>query len=241
MLTLYQFRHSTFCLKTRMALHAKKIIYKVEEVTPGLGQIEIFQISGQKQVPIILDDNNQVISDSTKICEYIDNKNDNHKLFPEDPFLLAHAKLIEDWADTTMAFACKNSLLNASLENNDLRSALLPDEIPQSIKGIVNKLPLQKFGKVSKAFLNPKSNLELQKILESLSKALSKKQFLINDNLSIADISIAAQLSLLKFPSSSGQFLEGKGCPEFINNPYLESLFRWRDNLEEYLFSAKNQ
>ena len=67
------------------------------------------------------------------------------------------------------------------------------------------------------------------------------KKFLLNNNLSIADISIAAQLSLLKFPFSSGPFLVGKGCPEFINNPYLENLFIWRDNLEEYLFSANHQ
>ena len=57
MLTLYQFKHSAFCLKTRLALHAKKIQYRVEEVSPGIGQIEIFQISGQKQLPVIKDDN----------------------------------------------------------------------------------------------------------------------------------------------------------------------------------------
>ena len=224
-----------------MALHSKKIIYKIEEITPGFGQIEIFKISGQKQLPVIVDENNQIISDSSTICEYIDSQNNNHKLFPEEPYLLAQAKLIEDWADTTMASACKNSLINASLENNDLRSALLPDEIPKSIKEIVDNLPLQNLSKISKAVLKPKSNLELQKILESLSKALTNKKFLINDNLSIADISIAAQLSLLKFPRSSGPFLEGKGCPEFMNNPYLDNLFIWRDNIEEYLFSAKNQ
>ena len=75
MITLYQFRHSAFCLKTRMALHAKKIQYRVEEVTPGIGQLEIFQLSGQKQLPIIKDENNQIISDSSNICEYINTKN----------------------------------------------------------------------------------------------------------------------------------------------------------------------
>ena len=238
MLTLYQFRHSSFCLKTRMALHANKINYKIEEVPPGIGQIEIFRISGQKKLPVILDDNGQVVSDSSTICEYLDNKNNNNKLFPEEPYLLSQAKLIEDWADTTMASACKKALINASLENSDLRTALLTDEIPQQIKGIVNKLPLENLSKISKVVLDDKSNIELQKILESISKALASRKFLINDNLSIADISLASQLSLLKFPASSGTFLEGKGCQEFINNPYLENLFNWRDSLEKYLFSA---
>ena len=241
MLTLYQFKHSAFCLKTRMALHAKKLVYRVEEVKPGIGQIEIFQISGQKQLPVIMDDNNQIISDSTNICEYIDKKNSNNPLFPKDPIQFAQSKLIEDWADTTMASLCKKSLIKSALQNPKLRSALVPEDIPKSIKGIVDKIPFKNFNNISNIILSDKSNIEFQKILESLSKALINQKFLIGNKLSIADISIASQLSLLKFPSSSGPILSGEGCQEFINNPYLENLFHWRDNLEEYLFSASSQ
>ena len=67
MITLYQFRHSAFCLKTRMALHAKKLQYRVEEVIPGIGQFEIFKLSGQKQVPVIVDSNDQIIYGSLLI------------------------------------------------------------------------------------------------------------------------------------------------------------------------------
>ncbi len=240
MITLYQFRHSAFCLKTRMALHAKNIPYCVEEVSPGIGQIEIFQLSGQKQLPIIKDDNDQIISDSSNICEYIDKKNSQNILFPEDPILLAQAKLIEDWADTTMASICKKALIKSALENSKLRSALLPDEIPSSLKGIIDKLPVNNMGKFSNILLTDKLNLDLQKILEILSKSLMNQKFLIGNSLSIADISIAAQLSLLKFPTSSGAILAGLGCNEFINNPYLDNLFKWRDNLEEFIFSANS-
>ena len=241
MLTLYQFRHSSFCLKVRLALHAKKIPYRVQEVTPGIGQIEIFQMSGQKQLPIIKDDNDQIISDSSNICEYIDQKNDLNRLFPQDEQLLAQAKIIEDWADTTMATTCKKALVKSTLDNPQLRAALLPDEVPSSIKGIVDKLPFQKVSKISDVVLSNRSNLDLQKILEALSKTLITQKFLIGNNLSIADISVAAQLSLLKFPVSSGPILAGEGCQEFINNPYLENLFNWRDNLEKSMFSANSQ
>ena len=147
MITLYQFRHSAFCLKTRMALHAKKLQYRVEEVTPGIGQFEIFKLSGQKQVPVIVDSNDQVINDSSTICEYIDKKNDNNPLFPEDPILFAQCKLIEDWADTTMATTCRKALIKSAIENPQLRTALLPDEIPSSVKSIVDKLPFQNLTK----------------------------------------------------------------------------------------------
>ncbi len=224
-----------------MALHAKKLQYRVEEVTPGVGQFEIFKISGQKQLPIIVDDNDQIINDSSVICEYINKKNDHNPLFPKDPLLFAQCKLIENWADTTMASICKKALVKSAIENSRLRTALLPDEIPSSVKGLFDKLPFKNLSKISNVVLPSKDNFGLQKILEALSKSLIDKRYLIGDNLSIADISIAAQLSLLKFPKSSGTILSGEGCQEYINNPYLENLFVWRHNLEEYLFSANSQ
>jgi len=241
MITLYQFRHSPFCLKTRMVLHAKNISYRVEEIKPGIGQIEIFQLSGQKQLPVIKDEDGQIVSDSSNICEYLDKKNNTNCLFPEDPIKYSQAKLIEDWADTTMAETCKKALVKSALENPKLRSALLPDEMSSSLKGIFDKIPFSNLSKISNIVLSNKTNLELQKILESLAKSFINKEFIVDDHITIADISIAAQLSLLKFPSSSGPILAGEGCQEFINNPYLENLFKWRDKLEESLFSAKNQ
>ena len=166
MITLYQFRHSAFCLKTRMALHAKKLGYITEDIKPGIGQIEIFQLSGQKQLPVIMDDNNQIISDSSNICEYIDKKNQINKLYPEEPMLFAQAKLIEDWADTTMANNCKKILIKSALENPQLRSALLPYDVPAPVKGLLDKLPFSNVNKFSNLVLSNKTNIELQKILE---------------------------------------------------------------------------
>ena len=139
-----------------------------------------------------------------------------------------------------MANICKKILIKSALENPQLRSALLPDDVPASVKRLLDKLPFSNVNKFSNLVLSNKTNIELQKILEILSKSLINKQFLIGDCLSIADISIAAQLSLLKFPISSGPILSGEGAPEFINNPFLANLFQWRDNLEELIFSANS-
>jgi len=155
--------------------------------------------------------------------------------------LFAKCKLIENWADTTMAATCRKSLIKSAIENPQLRTALLPDEIPSSLRSIVDKLPFKNLSKISKVVLSSKDNLELQKLLEALSKSLIDRKYVIGDSLTIADISIAAQLSLLKFPKSSGPILSGEGSLEYITNPYLENLFIWRNNLEEYLFSANSQ
>jgi len=223
-----------------MALHAKNLKYRVEEISPAVGQIEIFKISGQKQLPVIMDEDGQIISDSSNICKFIDNKNTNNTLYPSDPIHLSQSIIIEDWADTTMATVCKQALIKSALENPQLRSALLPNELPSSIRGLVQKLPFNNLSKISNVVISNKPNIELQKILESLSKSLIDKKFIIGETLTIADIAIAAQLSLLKFPNSSGPILKGEGCQEYINNPYLDNLFNWRDRLEEYLFSANS-
>ena len=45
---LYQFRHSAFCEKVRLVLAVKGLDYTVVEVSPGLGQLELFRLSGQR-------------------------------------------------------------------------------------------------------------------------------------------------------------------------------------------------
>ena len=68
---LHQFRHSAFCEKVRLVLAAKGLDYTVVEVTPGLGQLELFRLSGQRQVPVLLD-GSEVIADSTAIALYLE-------------------------------------------------------------------------------------------------------------------------------------------------------------------------
>ena len=40
------------------------------------------------------------------------------------------------------------------------------------------------------------------------------------------------QLSLLRFPSSAGSALAGKGVPGLSDHPKLQPLFQWRDQIE---------
>ena len=36
-----------------MALKAKELNFKTIEITPGIGQINVFQLSGQKELPVL--------------------------------------------------------------------------------------------------------------------------------------------------------------------------------------------
>ena len=81
------------------------------------------------------------------------------------------------------------------------------------------------------------STIGLTRIAE-ISQLVSCNQWLVGNSLSIADLAIAAQLSLLSFPASSGELLFEKGCPGFADNPQLTNLFEWRDAIEKNLMET---
>ena len=236
MLELYQFEHSAFCLKVRMAMNAKKLNFVTKNITPGIGQLEIFRLSGQRKVPLLID-GNDVITDSSNIIKFLDTKYPDNLLIPQEEKKNFDAILIEDWADTTFANAARFELFKSASSDPELRQALLPNQLPLQLQKIIENLPCNVFDDISEILPQAQGD-RLNKILERLSILTKQNFWLVGNNLSIADISIAAQLSLLKFPASSGLSLAGKGCAGFKDNPKFFQLFEWRDNLETILSQA---
>ena len=63
-----------------------------------------------------------------------------------------------------MATTCRKALIKSAIENPQLRTALLPDEIPSSVKNIVDKLPFENLSKISNVvFLHEEPFLFLNK------------------------------------------------------------------------------
>ena len=73
MMELHQFRHSAFCLKVRMVLQAKGLSYRTVEVAPGMGQVAVFRMSGQRQVPVLVD-GDVVVADSSAIARHLEQR-----------------------------------------------------------------------------------------------------------------------------------------------------------------------
>ncbi len=103
---LFQFRHSAFCEKVHLLLAAKGLSYSVNDVTPGVGQIELFQLTGQRQVPV-LRDGEQLIADSSAIAMHLESKHPEPALLPSDAAERAQVLLLEDWADTALASSAR--------------------------------------------------------------------------------------------------------------------------------------
>nr|MCH9772290.1 glutathione S-transferase C-terminal domain-containing protein [Cyanobacteriota bacterium] len=72
--------------------------------------------------------------------------------------------------------------------------------------------------------------------LIAIADGLTPGGFLVGDSLSLADLAVAAQLSLLRFPASAGSQLAGRGVAGLSDHPRLQPLFEWRDQLEVRVF-----
>ena len=239
MLVLHQFRHSPYCLKVRMALAAKKLEYRTVEITPAIGQIDVFQKTGQKKLPVLFD-KETTIHDSSSIIRHLEKIEMYPKLIPEDPKQASQAQIIENWADTTLAKSIKIVFLEELMKNPMLISSLFTKDISDSIQKPLFNIPT-KFASQISGLLNQKKKESLKVYLEYLSNLINQNNFLIGEKLSVADLSVASHISLLKFPNSSGEKLAGKGCTLFKNDPSLQELFNWRDSIEEQLAITNHQ
>ena len=238
MLELHQFRHSPYCLKVRMALAAKKIEYRTVEVTPAIGQIDIFQKTGQRKLPVLFDDE-LIIHNSSSIIRHLEKIQTEPKLIPDNPKERSQAQIIENWADTTLAQSIKIVFLEEIMKSPELIYNLLPNEISNPVQKFIVNMPLN-IGRQISGLINNEEKESLKLNLDYLTNLVEKEKFIIGNELSIADISVASHLSLLNFPNSSGEGLKGKGCSQYINNPNLKNLFEWRDSIENKLITINH-
>jgi glutathione S-transferase len=71
----------------------------------------------------------------------------------------------------------------------------------------------------------------LRASLEQLTALVQAQPYLVGEALSLADLAVVAQLSLLSFPASAGAPLAGRGVPGLADDPQLAPLFAWRDRI----------
>ena len=100
-LILYQFELSHFSEKIRFILDYKGLPVEKRDVLYGRGQKVIVRLTGQRQVPVIVDPNqgDRVVHDSTAIALYLEERYPDPPVLPADPDARAECLMIEDWID----------------------------------------------------------------------------------------------------------------------------------------------
>ncbi|WP_309744421.1 glutathione S-transferase family protein [Chamaesiphon sp. OTE_20_metabat_361] len=240
MLELYQFELSHFSEKVRLVLDYKGLAYRKIEVMPGMGQLDLFRMSGQRQVPV-LKDGNKIVADSTAIALYLDKTYPDRPIIPTNPQQKATCLLLEQWADDSIGVKGRSILLE-SLKSSSLRTSILPAGTPDIFKNLVGSIPTEAIDLLGLGVgLTPDSikaaKAEMHRSLESICMLLAQNScaYLIGDTPTLADLTVAGLSLLLKIPT--GPYLnvpfnlKGKGIPGFADNPDYDIFFTWRDKL----------
>jgi glutathione S-transferase len=239
MIELYQFELSHYCEKIRLILDYKGLPYRKVEVTPGIGQLDLYRMSGQRQVPVIKD-GTEVIADSTAIALYLDRKYPDRPIIPADPQQRALCLLMEEWADESIGLNSRKVMLGAFSQDPALRSALLPASTPSFLKTLVESVPGEALSVLGTgAGFGPDAvktaRKAMQQNLESLSTLLSDRPYLITEHPTLADFAVAGLTMYVKFPAGLyldiPALLKGKGVPGLADNLEYNTYWAWRDRL----------
>lgn len=239
MLELYQFELSQYSEKVRLILDYKGLAYRKIEVTPGVGQLELFQKSGQRQVPV-LKDGDTYIPDSTEIALYLERKYPEKPLIPTAPKPKGLCLALEEWADESIGVKGRKALIGALNKNAAFRASILPKEVPDIFKTMVGAIPGNVLDVLGTGVGMGGSNVKaaevgLKQDLEALCLMLENSPYLLGDAPTLADLTVAGLSLIIKYPD--GNYLDvpeqfkGKGIPGLADNPAFAPFFEWRDRL----------
>lgn len=92
---------SPYVRKVLAALNLKRLSFEVDPITPFYGNDEFERLSPLRRIPVLIDGDFS-ISDSTVICDYLDEAYPGHPLYPADPTQRARARWLEEFADTRL-------------------------------------------------------------------------------------------------------------------------------------------
>ncbi len=239
MIELYQFELSHYCEKIRLILDYKGLPYRKIEVTPGIGQLDLYKLSGQRQVPV-LKDGAEVIADSTAIAKYLDQRYPERPILPADPKQRALCLILEEWADESIGLNARKAMLGAFSQNPTFRKALLPSSTPDFLKNLVEAVPREALDVLGMGTgFGPDAVKAawqtMQQNLESLTVLLQDSSYLLGDEPTLADFAVAGMTMYVKFPAGGylniPEALKGMGVPGLADNPAYALFWAWRDRL----------
>jgi glutathione S-transferase len=152
---------SPYVRKVLVVLDLKGIPYEIDPIVPFLGDERFSAISPVRRVPVLIDDR-VTLSDSTVICEYLEERHPEPALHPRDVVARARGRWLEEFADTRMGEVFIWRLFNqvairpfvwGEQTDTDVVERTLREDVPQVLDYLETQLPADGFlfGSVSVA------------------------------------------------------------------------------------------
>lgn len=208
-IVLIQFEISPFADKIRRILHYKGLAHSVRELPPSkLSQVR--KLSPAGKLPV-LEHGGRRIADSTDIALYLDSAFPERPVLPTDPADRGLALVYEDWADESLYFydltmrAWPHNI--GRLFDDVLRyekplwaalfRRLFPGTLAKTTKA-------QGLGRKSPAWVVA----DARRLFESLEAILGSRNWLVGEELSLADISVRSMLLVIARAEEGAEILD---------------------------------
>ena len=92
---------SPYVRKVLVVLNLKQIPYQIDPIIPFMGDDRFSRLSPVRRIPVLIDDR-VTLADSSVICQYLDDRYAEPRLYPADIADRAQARWLEEFADTRM-------------------------------------------------------------------------------------------------------------------------------------------
>jgi glutathione S-transferase len=92
---------SPYVRKVLVALDCKGVPYEIDPIVPFFGDERFSALSPLRRIPGLID-GDVVLSDSSVICQYLEDRHPDPLLYPRDVADRARARWLEEFADTRM-------------------------------------------------------------------------------------------------------------------------------------------
>jgi len=158
---------SPYVRKVLVFLYLKGIPYEIDPIVPFMGDDRFSKLSPIRRIPVLIDDQ-VTLTDSSVICQYLEERHPEPALFPRSIPERARARWLEEYADTRMGEVLIWRLFNQVAINPHVWGEKTDAEV-----------------------LNRTLREEIPAVLDYLETELPAAGFLF-ETLSIADISISS-------------------------------------------------
>lgn len=144
---------SPYVRKVLVVLDLKGIAYEIDPIIPFMGNDEFSKLSPIRRIPVLIDDR-VTLSDSTVICEYLDDRHPEPAVRPADPVARARGRWLEEFADTRMGDVFIWQLFNQVAINpyvwgiptdQEILTRTLERDIPHVLDYLEGEVPAEGF------------------------------------------------------------------------------------------------
>jgi glutathione S-transferase len=226
MLTLYSFGPGANSLKPLLALYEKGLDFKGVRLNPA--KFEHHEdwykaINPRGQVPALVD-GDKVITESTVICEYLEDAYPTAvKLRPDDPFGRAEMRVWTKWVDEYFCWCV--STIGWERMISGMARALSDEEFEEKVKRIPIPEQQTKWRNARNGFPQDVLDEEMRKIgvsVRRLEARLKDHEWLAADTYSLADICNFAIANGMQF-----------GFAELVNDGDTPGIIRWLKQIND--------